>query len=172
MSFGDLELHGHSGFCFLGVNWSGPGTSSTTNHIFFRALGWLHGPRCKQPLSYNYWKCMFVGFVTRCTERHVTYEVLPIVFGIECRVGTTFENVVQPLLTCVLFFWCFSIGPHQTTYQSNIHVRLRNRVTSNTYAICSYGYWRCTFVDSSIEYVCSSNCVHYWIQSSYYVLKT
>ena len=35
---------------FLGVNWSGPGTSSTTNHKFYRALGRLHGPWCKQPL--------------------------------------------------------------------------------------------------------------------------
>jgi hypothetical protein len=34
----------------LGVNRSGPGTSSTTNHKFYKALGWLHGPWCKQPL--------------------------------------------------------------------------------------------------------------------------
>ena len=50
MSCEDLELHGHSDIFFLGVNRSGPGTSSTTNHKFYRALGRLHGPRCKQPL--------------------------------------------------------------------------------------------------------------------------
>jgi hypothetical protein len=38
-------------FFFLGVNRSGPGTSSTSNHIFYRALGHLYGPLCKQPLS-------------------------------------------------------------------------------------------------------------------------
>ena len=38
----------------LGVNQSGPGMSSTTNHIFCKALGWLHGPWCKQPLSVPY----------------------------------------------------------------------------------------------------------------------
>ena len=34
MSFGDLELHGHFLIFFLGVNWSGPKTNSTTNHNF------------------------------------------------------------------------------------------------------------------------------------------
>ena len=51
MPFGDLEIHGHSDIVFLGVNRSGLGTSSTGNHIFYRALGRLHGPWCKQPLS-------------------------------------------------------------------------------------------------------------------------
>ena len=51
MSSGDLELHGHSDIFFLGVNRSGPGTNSTTNHRFYMALGQLHGPWCKQPLS-------------------------------------------------------------------------------------------------------------------------
>ena len=50
MSFEDLELHGHSDILYLRVNRNGPGTSSTTNHIFYRALGRLHGPWCKQPL--------------------------------------------------------------------------------------------------------------------------
>jgi hypothetical protein len=46
----DLELHGHFDvFFYLSVNGSGPGTSSTTNHKFYEALGQLHGPRCKQP---------------------------------------------------------------------------------------------------------------------------
>ena len=39
MSFGDLELHGYSGIFFVGVNQSGPGTSSTSNHIIYTALG-------------------------------------------------------------------------------------------------------------------------------------
>jgi hypothetical protein len=47
MPFGDLELHGHSNIFFLRVNQSCPGTSSTTNHIFYRALVRLHGPWCK-----------------------------------------------------------------------------------------------------------------------------
>ena len=47
MSFGDLELHGHSNIFFLGVKRSGPRMSSTTNH---RALGRLHVPWYKQPL--------------------------------------------------------------------------------------------------------------------------
>ena len=52
MSFGDLKLHGHfDSFFYLGVNQSGPRTSSTTDHKFYRALGQLHGPWCKQPLS-------------------------------------------------------------------------------------------------------------------------
>ena len=38
-------------FFSLGVKQSGPGTSSTTNHKFYKALGGrLHGPWCKQPL--------------------------------------------------------------------------------------------------------------------------
>ena len=36
---------------FLGVNWSGRGMSSTTNHKFYKASGQLHGPWCKQPLT-------------------------------------------------------------------------------------------------------------------------
>ena len=36
---------------FLGVNWSGPKASSKTNQRFYRALGQLHGPWCKQPLT-------------------------------------------------------------------------------------------------------------------------
>jgi hypothetical protein len=44
MPFVDLKLHGHSDIFFLqvGVNQSDPGTSSTTNHKFYRALGRLH----------------------------------------------------------------------------------------------------------------------------------
>ena len=38
-------------FFSLGVNQSGPRTSSTTNHKFYNTLGRLHGPWCKQPLS-------------------------------------------------------------------------------------------------------------------------
>jgi hypothetical protein len=38
-------------FFFLAINRSGPKTSSTTNHIFYRTLGWLHGPWWKQPLT-------------------------------------------------------------------------------------------------------------------------
>ena len=36
-------------FFSLGVNQSGLGTRSTTNHKFYRALGRFHGPWCKQP---------------------------------------------------------------------------------------------------------------------------
>ena len=36
---------------FIGVNLSGPETSSTSNHRFYRTLGQLHGPWCKQPLT-------------------------------------------------------------------------------------------------------------------------
>jgi hypothetical protein len=50
MYFGDLELNGHCDFCFLGVNQSGPRTSSIVNHIFYEALGQLHVLLCKQPL--------------------------------------------------------------------------------------------------------------------------
>ena len=39
MSSGDLELHGHYDIIFLGVNRSGPETSSTTNHEFLQGLG-------------------------------------------------------------------------------------------------------------------------------------
>jgi hypothetical protein len=51
MPFMDLELHGHSDISFLYVNRSGPGMSSTTDLIFYKALGRLHGPWCKQPLT-------------------------------------------------------------------------------------------------------------------------
>ena len=37
-------------FFSFGVNRSGPGTSSTTNRNFYKALGRLHGRWCKQPL--------------------------------------------------------------------------------------------------------------------------
>ena len=36
---------------FLGVNWSVPGRSSTTNHIFYKGLGTTSWSRCRQPLS-------------------------------------------------------------------------------------------------------------------------
>ena len=36
---------------FLGVNRSGPGMSSTTNHKIYMALGQRHGPWCKEPLK-------------------------------------------------------------------------------------------------------------------------
>ena len=49
---------------FLSVNWSGPGTPSTTNQGFYKALGRLHGPCVPVPhitsiatvvlLCYNY----------------------------------------------------------------------------------------------------------------------
>ena len=35
----------------LGVSLSGPGTSSTSNHIFYKVLGWLRGWWCKQSLK-------------------------------------------------------------------------------------------------------------------------
>ena len=38
---------------FLGVNRSGPKMNSTTNHKNYRALGRLHGSRCKQPLQHE-----------------------------------------------------------------------------------------------------------------------
>ena len=50
MSFGDIKLHGHSNMVFLDVNQSKPEASLTTNHKFYRALGILRGPWCKQPL--------------------------------------------------------------------------------------------------------------------------
>ena len=34
-------------FFFLRANQSGPETSSTTNHKFYKTLGRLHGPWCK-----------------------------------------------------------------------------------------------------------------------------
>ena len=41
---------------FLSVNQNDPGMSLTTNHKFYKALGQLHGPWCKQPL----WLCMIL----------------------------------------------------------------------------------------------------------------
>ena len=38
MAFGDFERHGHSDIFSFGVNQSGPRSSSTTNHILYRAL--------------------------------------------------------------------------------------------------------------------------------------
>jgi hypothetical protein len=40
-------------FFSLGVNQSGPKTRSTTNHKFYKTLEQLHGPWCKQPLTYK-----------------------------------------------------------------------------------------------------------------------
>ena len=50
MSLRDMKSHGHSNIFFLGVNQSGLGTSSTTNHGFYKALGRLHGPGVNNPL--------------------------------------------------------------------------------------------------------------------------
>ena len=47
-------------FVFLGVNRSGRGTSSTTNHRSYMAWGQLHGLWCKQPLNDHYW-CIKLG---------------------------------------------------------------------------------------------------------------
>ena len=42
--FWEPQIHGHSNIFFLGVNWSGPRTSSIANHKYYKALGRLHGP--------------------------------------------------------------------------------------------------------------------------------
>ena len=47
--WGPWTLWSHWHF-FLDVHQSGPGTSSTSIHICYMALGQLHGPWCKQPL--------------------------------------------------------------------------------------------------------------------------
>ena len=62
MSFGDLKLHGHFDNLYLGVHQSGPETSSTANHIFYRALGGHHDPYFKQPLTHQ--------IVGQCTVGH------------------------------------------------------------------------------------------------------
>ena len=62
MSFGDLKLHGHFDNLYLGVHQSGPETSSTANHIFYRALGVHHDPYFKQPLTHQ--------IVGQCTVGH------------------------------------------------------------------------------------------------------
>ena len=51
MSFGNLELHGHSYIFFLGVHRNDPGTNSTDNHKFYKTLGRLHDPWRRKPLS-------------------------------------------------------------------------------------------------------------------------
>ena len=53
MYVGDIKLHGHSDIFPFGVNRSGPETSSTTNHIVYRALWWLHGSWFKQLLMFG-----------------------------------------------------------------------------------------------------------------------
>jgi hypothetical protein len=70
MSFGDLELHGHSDIFFFGVNRNDHGTSSTTNHKFYKTLGRLHGPWCKQPLSVvmRFYKACFLHLVTNSSS--------------------------------------------------------------------------------------------------------
>ena len=51
---------------FLGVNRSGPGTSSTTNQRSYIALRWLLGPYCKPVLS-------------ECTRMSMWHEVILMV---------------------------------------------------------------------------------------------
>ena len=64
-------------FFFLSVNWSDPRTSSTTNHILYRALGRLHGPWCKQPLELcltifikPHSNCWWAWVETECCSEH------------------------------------------------------------------------------------------------------
>ena len=53
MSFGDLDLHGHSAIFLLNVNQNGPGMSSTINQRSYNTLGQLLGPWCKPALSFH-----------------------------------------------------------------------------------------------------------------------
>ena len=53
MSFGDLKLRGHFDIFCLVYTEVIPGRL-TTNHKFYRPLGRLHGPWCKQPLRSNF----------------------------------------------------------------------------------------------------------------------
>ena len=47
----------------ISVNQNGPDTSSTTNHRFYRALGRIHGPWCKQTLTQlAIWLCRAIYY--------------------------------------------------------------------------------------------------------------
>ena len=52
---------------FPWINQSSPGRSSITNHKFYKALGWLHGPWCKRPLRCctNMFKTAYSYFVLK-----------------------------------------------------------------------------------------------------------
>ena len=52
--FGDLKLLSHPYIVFLGLNQSGPETSSTANHRFQGSTERLLGPLHKQPLTLRY----------------------------------------------------------------------------------------------------------------------
>ena len=102
MSFGDLELHGHFDHFFLRVNWSGSRTSATNNHIFYKALGRLHGPWCKQPL---------IGLYLKGQPKHCSCWLGVTYYGLNLKCpskkisprATWHGNIVnygQPIVVC------------------------------------------------------------------------
>ena len=77
-------------FFFLGVNQIGPKSSSTSNPTFYKAVGWLHGPWCKQPLRLDY----------------IIFEIFAIDSGAEWTKNqspldsTVFHNMKRTTLAC------------------------------------------------------------------------
>ena len=117
MSFGDLELHGHSDIFFsLGVNRSDVGTSSTSNDKFYKALRRLHGPWCKQPLSLAlFQKCQLV-------ESKLPMFLL-------CFRFTPQSLYINIILHTYMFPTCYA--------QQLFHIKIRN-LGSHVFRICSF----------------------------------
>ena len=93
---------------FLGVKWSGPRTSSTINHIFYRTLGWLLDPWHKQPLiihiilAVEYSRQLF-HLISNSGSRKLSFQSLQI--GVEMQ-------KLWEVITKIIFLHKHSYMPH------------------------------------------------------------
>jgi hypothetical protein len=90
------------------------------------AMKHLQKPDWKSDLpkfSYGYHKCVFVDFLAGDMG-------LPIVFTFECRDVINIWRC-SPISPKHVSLWGLLFDPCRTTYQPNIHVKLRKRATSD-----------------------------------------
>ena len=101
-------------YFFLGVNWSDPETYKKNNHTFYKTLGLLHDPCCKQP--FNPFNCLTV------TQQTIANPL----FGVKKSQPTTVvgegDLAKPPLLLVVAWFLTCSIWKLGYHWLSHSHV--------------------------------------------------
>ena len=132
MSFGNLELHSHCNIFCLGVNQNAPRTSSTANHRFYKVLGQLHGPLCKQPLYVR--PSMFMLAIKVCICYSITFLYqTSIIDWYAVQWGSKNK---QHKYTCLeeigLHLQFVLTTPHSNSKHNKICIQLRNQQTCTT----------------------------------------
>jgi hypothetical protein len=107
----------------LGVNQTAPGASSTSNHGFHMAVGQVHGPWCKPPLSPAHLLPIPKEERTKERKKHTLHHVCGCyVFGCFCSLATYIYLVCGKLRI-----------EGQTPYT---HIFKQDQTTSSTFINC------------------------------------